>query len=77
MTTIDEKTKFPLSLIIAVGGSFIGLCVFLTTMFVQGVANSKDIDTLKTDIKEDNKVEMQLLKDIHERVIRIEEKIKK
>ncbi len=73
MATIDEKTKFPLSLIIAVGGSFIGLCVFITTMFVQGVANSKDIDTLKVDQKE----EMKLLGDIHTRIIRIEEAIKK
>lgn len=73
MATIDEKTKFPLSLIIAIGSGAVGICIFITTMFVQGVANSKDIEALKADQKE----EMKVLNEIKASIIRIEEKIKK
>ncbi len=72
-TVINEQTKIPLSLtrviiVAACGGAF-----WLTSMFFEVKANSKEIESLKIDQKE----EVRILQDIHARVIRIEEQIKK
>ncbi len=67
--TIDEKTRITIGfLIILIGGIY-----WITSIFFELKANSKEIESMKTD----QRAEVQILNDIHVRVIRIEEKIKK
>lgn len=73
MATIDEKTNIPLFPAIGFGVGVVGLAFWITSIFFQGVANSRDIEQIKVDSRD----EMKVLNDIHTRVIRIEEQIKK
>ncbi len=73
MATIDEKTNIPLFPVLSATTVLVGLVFWITSIFFQGVANSRDIDEMKTDGKE----EIKILKEINDRVIRIEEQIKK
>lgn len=66
---LTESTFIPLSLAWAAVASVIGSVMWLTTIFVQGNANAKEIEGLKS--------EMKVLHEIRERVIRIEEKVER
>lgn len=67
--TIDEKTRITIGfLILLVGGIY-----WITSLFFEVKANSREIVSMKTDQRD----EVKILNDIHVRVIRIEEKIKK
>ncbi len=67
--TIDEKTKITVGFfLVLIGGIY-----WITSLFFEVKANSREINSMK----EDQKDEVKILQDIHVRVIRIEEKIKK
>ncbi len=67
--TIDEKTRITIGLfVVLIGGIY-----WITSIFFELKANSKEIESMKLD----QRAEVQILNDIHARVIRIEEKIKK
>lgn len=71
--TIDEKTKIPLFTALTASASLVGLVFWITSIFFELKANSKDIDQMKFDGKE----QIKLLNQINDRVIRIEENIKR
>lgn len=66
---LSESTLVPIGLLGTVTVSLIGGVMWLTTIFVQGNANAKEIEGLKGEFK--------VLHEIRERVIRIEEKMER
>ena len=68
MAIIDEQTTVRIGLvIILIGGMF-----SVSSVFFETKANSKSIESLQIDQKE----EMKVLLEIREKVIRLEEKVK-
>jgi len=69
MTIISDKTSVTISLVLGlVGGAF-----WLSSVFFEVKAHSKDIDHIKTQQQD----EMQILIEIRERIIKLETEIKR
>lgn len=70
METISEKTLVPISLIVAIGGSFLGGVAWLTALWFQSDANAYAIVEIKKDQKE---IRLEIREDLH----RLEKKVDK